>query len=66
MYFNPADTAFPLGFNPMEVHDPSMKSNTSSEIIGVLKRMFGDSWGHTRIYLRYTILALLDYRAVPC
>ena len=25
VYFNPADTAFPLGFNPMEVHDPSMK-----------------------------------------
>ncbi len=62
VYFNPADTAFPLGFNPMEVHDPSMKSNTSSEIIGVLKRMFGDSWGPRLEYiLRYTILALLDY-----
>lgn len=62
VYFNPADTAHPLGFNPMEVHDPSMKSNTSSEIIGVLKRMFGDSWGPRLEYiLRYTILALLDY-----
>lgn len=62
VYFNPADTAFPLGFNPMEVHDPSMKNNTSSEIIGVLKRMFGDSWGPRLEYiLRYTILALLDY-----
>ena len=62
VYFNPADTAYPLGFNPMEVHDPSMKSNTSSEIIGVLKRMFGDSWGPRLEYiLRYTILALLDY-----
>lgn len=62
VYFNPADTAFPLGFNPMEVHNPSMKNNTSSEIIGVLKRMFGDSWGPRLEYiLRYTILALLDY-----
>lgn len=62
VYFNPADTAFPLGFNPMEVTDPSMKGNTSSEIIGVLKRMFGDSWGPRLEYiLRYTILALLDY-----
>ncbi len=62
VYFNPADTAHPLGFNPMEVTDPSMKSNTSSEIIGVLKRMFGDSWGPRLEYiLRYTILALLDY-----
>lgn len=62
VYFNPADTAFPVGFNPMEVHDPNMKSNTSSEIIGVLKRMFGESWGPRLEYiLRYTILALLDY-----
>jgi hypothetical protein len=62
VYFNPADTAFPLGFNPMEVHDPNMKSNTSSEIIGVLKRMFGESWGPRLEYiLRYTILALLDH-----
>lgn len=62
VYFNPADTAFPMGFNPMEVPDPALKSNISSEIIGVMKRMFGDSWGPRLEYiLRYTILALLDY-----
>ena len=62
VYFNPADTSYPLGFNPMEVINPNMKNNTSSEIIGVLKRMFGDSWGPRLEYiLRYTILALLDY-----
>jgi hypothetical protein len=62
VYFNPADTAFPVGFNPMEVIDPALKSNISSEIIGVLKRIFGDSWGPRLEYiLRYTILALLDY-----
>lgn len=61
VYFNPADTAFPLGFNPMEVYDPNQKNNISSEVIGVLKRMFGDSWGPRLEYiLRYTILALLD------
>src|SRR5690606_10488768 len=61
VYFNPADTAFPLGFNPLEVSDPSMKSNTSSEVIGVLKRMFENSWGPRLEYiLRYTLLALLD------
>jgi hypothetical protein len=62
VYFNPADTAFPVGFNPMEITDPNMKGNISSDIIGVLKRMFGDSWGPRLEYiLRYTILALLDY-----
>lgn len=61
VYFNPADTAFPLGFNPLEVTDPSHKTNISSEVIGVLKRMFGESWGPRLEYiLRYTILALLD------
>lgn len=61
VYFNPADTAFPLGFNPLEVTDPTMKTNISSEVIGVLKRMFVDSWGPRLEYiLRYTILALLD------
>ena len=57
-----ADTNYPLGFNPMEVYDPSQRNNISSEIIGVLKRMFGDSWGPRLEYiLRYTILALLEY-----
>ncbi len=61
VYFNPADTAFPLGFNPLEVIDPNFKNNISSEVIGVLKRMFGESWGPRLEYiLRYTILALLD------
>lgn len=61
VYFNPADTAFPLGFNPLEVTNPAQKTNISSEVIGVLKRMFGESWGPRLEYiLRYTILALLD------
>ncbi len=61
VYFNPSDTAHPLGFNPLEVTDPNMKSNISSEVIGVLERMFSNSWGPRLEYiLRYTILALLD------
>ncbi|MBP9738936.1 ATP-binding protein [Candidatus Saccharibacteria bacterium] len=59
-YFNPADMEYPIGFNPMEVYDQNMKGHTSSELVGVLKRMF-DSWGPRLEYiLRYTILALLD------
>jgi hypothetical protein len=61
VYFNPADTSYPLGFNPLEVYDPNMKSNITSEMIGVLYRMFSESWGPRLEYiLRYTILALLD------
>lgn len=61
IYFNPADTAFPVAFNPLEISDPSRKPNVCSEVIGVLKRMFGDSWGpRLEHILRYTLLALLD------
>lgn len=61
VYFNPADTAYPVAFNPLEVTDPAKKPNICSEVIGVLKRMFGDSWGpRLEHILRYTILALLD------
>lgn len=61
VYFNPADRDFPVGFNPLEIPDPTLKNHVSSELVGVLKRMF-DSWGPRLEYiLRYTILALLDY-----
>lgn len=62
IYFDPADTASPIAFNPLEVTDPSLKGHIASEVVGVLERMFGYSWGPRLEYiLRYTILALLDY-----
>ncbi|MEO6761405.1 MAG: DUF87 domain-containing protein [Candidatus Saccharimonadales bacterium] len=62
IYFNPADTDFPMGFNPLEVYDPKLKTHTCSELIGVIKRIFENSWGPRLEYiLRYSILALLDY-----
>jgi hypothetical protein len=61
IYFNPADTEYPIAFNPMEVQDPKLRTHTASELIGVLKRMF-ESWGPRLEYiLRYCLLALLDY-----
>ena len=61
VYFNPSDSEFPIGFNPLEVSDPKLRTHACSELIGVLKRMF-DSWGPRLEYiLRYSILALLDY-----
>lgn len=61
VYFNPADTSYPMAFNPLEVFDENLKNHVASELVGVLKRMF-ESWGPRLEYiLRYTILALLDY-----
>ncbi len=62
VYFNPADTAHPIGFNPLEISDPSLKGHISSQVVGVLKKLFAESWGPRLEYiLRYTLLALLDY-----
>ena len=61
IYFNPADTEHPMGFNPLEISDSASKGQVTSELVGVLKRMF-DSWGPRLEYiLRFTILALLEY-----
>lgn len=61
IYFNPSDVDYPIAFNPLEVYDPARKPNITSEVVGVLKRLFGDSWGpRLEHILRYTILALLD------
>jgi hypothetical protein len=46
----------------LEVYDPKLKTHTCSELIGVIKRIFENSWGPRLEYiLRYSILALLDY-----
>lgn len=61
VYFNPADLEHPISFNPMENSDPNMRASIASEIVGVLKKMFADSWGpRLEHILRFTLLALLE------
>lgn len=61
VYFNPADLEYPISFNPMENSDPNMRSSVASEIVGVLQKMFGNSWGpRLEHILRFTLLALLE------
>ncbi len=61
VYFNPSDFEHPISFNPMENADPNMRASIASEIIGVLKKMFADSWGpRLEHILRFTLLALLE------
>ncbi|MSR68280.1 hypothetical protein EXS66_00660 [Candidatus Saccharibacteria bacterium] len=61
IYINPDDADFPVGFNPMEYSDVNRRNNIASEIVGVLKKMFGDSWGpRLEHILRFTLLALLE------
>lgn len=60
--FSPADKMYPVAFNPLENVDPDLKNIVASGVVGIFKKIFGESWGPRLEYiLRNTILALLDY-----
>lgn len=61
IYFNPADTAYPIAFNPLHHSDSSQRHLVASGIIQVFKKFWADSWGPRLEYvLRNAILALLE------
>ena len=62
IYFNPADTDFPIAFNILEAVDEKSKHLIASGLVGVFKKQFAESWGPRLEYiLRNAVLALLDY-----
>ncbi|MCH8519022.1 type IV secretion system DNA-binding domain-containing protein [Candidatus Gracilibacteria bacterium] len=60
--FDPSDKEWPIAFNMLEDVGVSQRAFVASGLVGIFKRIFGDSWGprleHT---LRNTILALMEY-----
>jgi len=62
IYFNPADTEFPIAMNVMEQVGSSYRPLIASGLVGVFKKIWADSWGPRLEYLlRNAILALLEY-----
>ncbi len=62
IYFNPADTKFPVAFNILESVGPDYKHLVAYGLVGVFKKIWADSWGPRMEYIMTnTILALLDY-----
>lgn len=62
IYFNPADTNYPIAFNVVEQVDPHLRHLVASGLIGVFQKLWADSWGPRLEYiLRNSILAILDY-----
>jgi hypothetical protein len=60
--FDPSDREFPVAFNILENVDPDLKNIVASGVVGIFKKIFGESWGPRLEYiLRNTVLALLDY-----
>jgi hypothetical protein len=61
VYFNPADTSFPIGFNILEAVDPDKKHLVANGLMAVFKKIWPDVWSARMEYiLLNTILALLD------
>ncbi len=57
--FDPSDKEFPVSFNMMECPNPENRNLIASGLIGVFKKMFGESWGpRLEHILRNTLLAL--------
>jgi hypothetical protein len=58
---DPSDTDWPISFNPLEQVGEAFRGLVASGFVGVLKKIFGDSWGPRLEYiLRNTTLALLE------
>ncbi len=61
IYFDPADTDFPIAFNPLEAVDEAYKMQVTIGFIDIFKKLFGTNWSDRLEHvLRYTTLALLD------
>lgn len=61
VYFNPADTDFPVGFNVFDLDDPKYKHLVASGLMGIFTKIWANAWSSRMEYiLNNAILALLD------
>lgn len=61
VYFNPADMAHPIGFNPLENVPPDQRAARAADIVAAFRAIWGASWGPRLEYILYeTIAALLE------
>jgi len=59
---DPADSSYPISFNPLANVDPGFKHQLTQGLIEVLEKQFGANWTPRLEHVfRFTCLALLDY-----
>jgi hypothetical protein len=62
IYFNPADTEYPIAFNPLANVSPEYHHLVTSGLISVFKKVWSEFWGpRLEHILRHSILTLLEY-----
>ena len=64
IYFNPADSDYPIGFNVLEIPDPTnpeYKPIAASSLMGIFTKIWANVWSARMEYiLNNAVLALLD------
>lgn len=61
VYFNPADTAHPIGFNMLEKPNPAMRHFVASGLMSVFKKLWVDAWSaRMEYFLSNSILTHLE------
>lgn len=59
--FDPSDSKHPIAFNMLEQVSPELRPIVASGLVGVFKKIFGDSWGpRLEHILRNTVMTLLE------
>lgn len=59
LYFNPADSEFPIGFNLVSSSVPARRHLEASALVGAFKHIWRDSWGPRLEYILYACVAAL-------
>lgn len=59
VFFNPADAAYPIGFNVLANVNPENRHLVASGVVGAFKAIWGDSWGPRLEYILYAAVAAL-------
>ena len=61
IYFNPADTEYPIGFNVLQVSDVKYKHLVASDLMGIFTKIWANVWSARMEYiLNNCVLALID------
>jgi hypothetical protein len=61
VYFNPADTNYPIGFNVLEVKNAEQRHLVTAGLMGIFKKIWPDVWSSRMEYiLNNTLAALLE------
>jgi len=62
VYFNPSDTDFPFGFNPLRGVPDHLKATATANLIATFRSIWRESWGPRMEHiLSNTVSALMEY-----